>query len=341
VPRELQRREKQDELWSLLEQVGVDVDGLRGSVVGDDPWCWVASPQGYRNRIRLRLDDGVPRFFNPNKDLRCPVLEPSLRQWLEQFVVWCSTERDVLVHCKHAELRGRDLDGQRAVMFAPMPDRSVDWTAASEHIRASLPDGVLGWIQGAGTPPLQRVALVPNVFAYVPVGSFRQVNSPLNAALIDRVTAYVVERGYTTFIDVFCGSGNFSLPLLVAGCRGVGVESDAEAISALRRAALDQGVDGSGFCADDAANAAARWLALGPRPDVIIVDPPRAGAKATLETLLDLAPRALVLVSCNARSFANDLCRARGRGFTLERLFLGDMFPHTDHFEIVAMLRAR
>jgi 23S rRNA (uracil1939-C5)-methyltransferase len=143
-----------------------------------------------------------------------------------------------------------------------------------------------------------------------------------------------------SFVDAYAGSGNFALPLLSRGLRGVAVESNASAVESAREAAVAQGHDPAAFVLDDAAAYAERLARRGERVDLVLVDPPRAGLKSGLAALAGLAAGWLAMCSCNPVTLARDLRALQDLGFELESLQAFDMFPQTHHLETLAWLRA-
>lgn len=172
----------------------------------------------------------------------------------------------------------------------------------------------------------------------VPPGGFTQANWAVNEALIAHVVGGARTRGARTFLDVYCGSGNFTLPLAHAGLRGVGVETHAAAVAAARRAAADASLKHVEFRAGDAAVLVEKSVRDGARFDLVILDPPRAGAKDVLLPVIELKPPHLVIVACDPVTLARDLKTLTEGGFELAELTVFDMFPHTHHCETVAWL---
>jgi 23S rRNA (uracil1939-C5)-methyltransferase len=329
--REQQQLQKQAAVLSRLASVGVTPPTPR----------WVPSPEvhGYRNRVRFAFAEGLPRFFNPNKDEQCAVLEPALRSCLAEFRVWASQHSRLLRGCAHAELRVPDLDGRWALALTPLPD-TKGLLQLEQQLQQALPEALL-WLRGASVPPAQRVALCGDIYGYVPLGSFRQVNSPVNTALLQTLVSIAQDVRASSFCDLYSGAGNFGLPLLAAGLMGLGVETDEHAVAALQRSAREQGFDASGFVAGDAELTTTQWLAAGYAPELVIVDPPRAGLKSAAQVVTRLAREQLVLVSCVMDSFARDVATLYEHGFSLVELWLADMFPQTAHVEVLVRLERR
>ena len=109
-----------------------------------------------------------------------------------------------------------------------------------------------------------------------------------------------------TVLDLFCGAGNFSLPLARRGARVTGVDADALAIAGAQHNAARMGLREAQFIAMKAAETARFFARARYRPDLVIIDPPRAGALDLMEPMARLRPRAVIYVSCDC-----DHARAR------------------------------
>ncbi|TMQ68391.1 MAG: 23S rRNA (uracil(1939)-C(5))-methyltransferase RlmD, partial [Candidatus Eisenbacteria bacterium] len=174
-------------------------------------------------------------------------------------------------------------------------------------------------------------------------GAFLQTNSrqaeTLYAATIEAAALAPEE----TVLDLYCGTGTLTL-LLARGARlAVGVESEPRAIEAARRNAARNGVANARFVIGEARPVLREW-ARGERPapvrpDVVVVDPPRAGLHPrVVARIAELEPKRVVYVSCNPATLARDLKDFRGLGYALDAVTPFDMFPHTPHIECVARL---
>ena len=190
---------------------------------------------------------------------------------------------------------------------------------------------------GSESAEVERFDL-PGAYVLAPPGAFTQVNWEVNRALVDAVVQGALRRRASSFADLYSGSGNFSLPLLRAGLSGKGVEVSAASIECAQRAAREQGLGGE-FFAGDVGRVAARWATAGQRYDLVVLDPPRAGAKEALDSVVRLAGRAVVLIACDPVTFARDLRVLMDRGLVLEEVRAFDMFPQTHHVECLAWLR--
>jgi 23S rRNA (uracil1939-C5)-methyltransferase len=176
-----------------------------------------------------------------------------------------------------------------------------------------------------------------------PAGAFLQTNSRqaerLYAAALD--AARLV--GHETVLDLYCGTGTLSMVFARAAREAVGVESVADAVDAAQRNAARNGIANARFVTGEARAVLRQW-ARGERPDpvrpdVVVVDPPRAGLHPRVcDRVAELTPRAVVYVSCNPATLARDVKHLAGRGMILDEVTPFDMFPHTPHIECVARL---
>jgi 23S rRNA (uracil1939-C5)-methyltransferase len=172
---------------------------------------------------------------------------------------------------------------------------------------------------------------------------FIQVNGPMNRRLIDHVLGLMELDGESEVLDLFCGLGNFTLPLATRARRVVGIEGDAGLIERARANAAANHLTNAEFHVGDLAGpeAVARCLGMarGGRYSHVLIDPPRTGAADVLAALAQLRPQRLVYVSCHPGSLARDLgILVTEHGFSLQSVGIVDMFPHTSHVESVAVL---
>jgi 23S rRNA (uracil1939-C5)-methyltransferase len=173
------------------------------------------------------------------------------------------------------------------------------------------------------------------VYGYVPLDAFMQVNTAVNRALVAALQALALEHDVKSFVDLYAGCGNFSLPLLAQGASGSAVEVSPSATYALSLAARHQRLERFEVRCGEVSSVPV------PRADLMVIDAPRAGVPSGLATLASAAERQIALLSCNFATFARDLKTLDQSGFALRRLFLFDMFPHTRHFEMLAWLGRR
>jgi len=143
-------------------------------------------------------------------------------------------------------------------------------------------------------------------------------------------------------LDLFCGLGNFTLPLARVGGHVVGVEGEAGLVQRARDNAAHNGLDNVEFHAADLAQdlAGKPWMRAG--FDRLLLDPPRSGADIVLKQLPLKGLRRIVYVSCHPGSLARDAgFLVKERGWSLRAAGVMDMFPHTAHVESIAVFEHR
>jgi 23S rRNA (uracil1939-C5)-methyltransferase len=208
-------------------------------------------------------------------------------------------------------------------------------------LQSGRPDQ-LETLQGA-TPELSYELPAYGLKLAFEPADFIQVNGDMNRRLIDHVLQQLDLGEDAEVLDLFCGLGNFTLPLATRARRVVGIEGDAGLIARARANAAANGLANAAFHVGNLAgeDAVQRCLALsqGGRYSHVLVDPPRTGAMDVLPALAALKPRRLVYVSCHPGSLARDLgILVAEHGFSLQSAGIVDMFPHTSHVESVAVL---
>jgi 23S rRNA (uracil1939-C5)-methyltransferase len=168
-------------------------------------------------------------------------------------------------------------------------------------------------------------------------GNFFQVNWEQNRNMVRTVLDLAALSGTETVLDLYCGIGNFSLPLAKHAQTVVGIESGFSAIEDAKANAALNSITNAEFIADDLQKGLKTLIHRKMRAEVIVLDPPRAGATLkTLERVLAFVPQKIVYVSCNPSTLARDLKFFHLFGFRLDRLQPVDMFPYTFHIECVA-----
>lgn len=169
--------------------------------------------------------------------------------------------------------------------------------------------------------------------------SFFQVNSEQAEKLYNKALEYAALNGNETVVDVYCGTGTISLYLAKHAAQVYGIEIVPPAIEDAKKNAADNNCHNAEFILGDAAEKLPELLSQGVQPDVVIVDPPRAGCEQkVLQAIADVKPKRIVYVSCNPASLARDLAYLAGRDYKALAAQPVDMFPMTSHVETVVSL---
>jgi 23S rRNA (uracil1939-C5)-methyltransferase len=143
-------------------------------------------------------------------------------------------------------------------------------------------------------------------------------------------------------LDLFCGLGNFTLPLARRARRVVGVEGDAALVSRARANAVRNAIGNAVFAGENLFEPLGWGDWSSERFDLVLLDPPRAGAAELAARLAQWRPRRVVYISCHPGSLARDAgILVQNHGFVLTEAGVMDMFPHTTHVESIAVFESR
>lgn len=203
------------------------------------------------------------------------------------------------------------------------------------------------WLQGEGEPaPLDAAATLG--FALEPwglelawrPGDFVQVNAQVNTLMIQQALAWLAPQADERVLDLFCGLGNFALPLALKAREVVAVEGVQAMVERAEQNARNNNVHNARFFQADLSQplAGAGWVAEG--FSAVLLDPPRDGAFEVVQGIARLGAKRLVYVSCNPATLARDAQVLAGQGYRLKRAGILDMFPQTAHVEAMALFEA-
>jgi 23S rRNA (uracil1939-C5)-methyltransferase len=330
-----QLRFKQQKLRDMLSGLGLQVE----------PEV-VPSPHvlGYRGRARLsfRSDGTATRigyFAAASHALvdvaACVVLRPALSAGLTALRADLATALQ-----GEGEITLGLGEGGRCV--AELACRAPQAPAAYAASDALVARGVFAGISlrvgdGAAATfgdPRQRDAASDGLPLWAAAGGFRQANPEVNALLTERVLA-LAEPASARVLELYAGHGNFTVGLAALAQSLRAVESDRAASDACREALRSRSfAHAQVVCADAAEGARGR----GPL-DVVVLDPPRTGAKSALPAILARQARRIVYVSCDLATLRRDLVELLRGGYGVDAATGFDMFPNTAHLETVVRLQ--
>lgn len=309
------------------------------------------APFHYRRRVRLGVrmmntNDVIIGFHRKHRsyllDVRaCPVLEPRLHSLLEPLhelivqlsvcqrlpkIEMCRGEQEVAVVFRHLQaLSENDL-----TLLRDFADRY----AVLVFTQAAGPDSVRPLLGEQATAlqysfPEHRIRLT-----HAPT-DFVQANARVNQLLMEAVLQQLDVQEQDTVLDLFCGIGNFSLPMARYARSVTGVEAHPSLVTQAQSNAACNGIHNIRFLQADLTT----WI-----PDLpynkVLVDPPREGAIDVIKRLPEHGIETIVYVSCLPRTLARDArYLVHHRGFTLSKAGVVDMFPQTKHVEVIAVFQ--
>lgn len=318
-----------------------------------EPQEWAApliGPElGYRRRARIAV-----RWDNKAKRL-----DVGFRAAASQDIIAIS-DCPVLVQALQPILRAlpqvlRELDKPQAIGHVELFSGSssavlIRHTAAlSEADLARLQafctaQNAQLWLHGTGEPqpfePAQPLSYRLDAFAldlaYQP-GDFVQVNPPVNDAMVAQALEWLAPQADERVLDLFCGLGNFALPLAQRVRELVAVEGVQTMVERAAENAVSNGLGNAHFFQADLSKplADADWAQGGFA--AVLLDPPRDGALQAVQQMSALGAKRVVYVSCNPTTLARDSAELLAQGYQLERAGILDMFPQTAHVEAMAL----
>jgi 23S rRNA (uracil1939-C5)-methyltransferase len=293
----------------------------------------------YRNRLRLHVDEAgrIGLYARQSREVveipGCLVCDPEIDRALELVRSVVPRHPGVV-----AEIEIRVAPQPPLVVVRLLPRPGVGRAALeppARELSESACTVIAGSEQGRGE---QRFPLTEAIELVASPGVFTQANWAVNRRLVKAVVDGARERKVSRFLDVYAGAGNFALPLLAAGLPGVAVEQSRPAVECAERTARELGWSGA-FRAGDAGRELGRMQARGERFDLVVLDPPRSGAREILPRVIDLEAPSLALCSCDPVTLARDLATLARAGWRLEQVSGFDMFPRTHHIEALAWMR--
>lgn len=324
---------------------------LRAGVATDDVVQTIAAAPaelGYRNRLQFkcRLAPGrfVSGFYRPASHYvvdtpNCLLALPAIQDTYAflRRVLPGSPRPDAI---PQVDIACGD-DGRVTVLFHLLPDaldamrRWLFECATTGKFTAAVQTGRKETIKAiAGDAVVSITVDTPPLDLRVGAGGFSQVNPAQNRRMVEAVIAAADLSGQEKILDLFCGVGNFSLPLARRTATVIGIENFAPAILDATGNALRHGINNVTFHTEPAEGAVLRH---GPF-DLVLLDPPRTGAYPVMRDLLTSKPRRILYVSCDPVTLTRDLQPLVHNGYRIVSARPFDFFPQTWHIESLTVL---
>ena len=341
----VKQRILEDGLWHIGK---VKAENIMPAIYGQ---TW-----GYRERARISVKHVIKKGktlvgFHEKRssyvaDMQsCEILAPKIAKLLPLLAEMVSqmSIRDQLPQIEVAV--GEHVDALVLRIMVPL-------SHADEAVLRSFADlhEVQFWLQTKGPEtivpfyPLDAPALsysLPEFNVTMPFApsEFTQVNSALNRVMISRAMRLLDPQPGERIADLFCGLGNFTLPIARSGAQVLGIEgSDALVKRAQQNAASNGLSDNTSFMAMNLFEMTEEGFAKLGHFDKLLIDPPRDGAFELVKSLGgDNAPKRIVYVSCNPATLARDAAELVKHGYVLQAAGVMNMFPHTSHVESIAV----
>lgn len=316
---------------------------------------------GYRQRIRLQVEGGKIGYYRSRSADIVPIRSCLIAHTIINGVLEALLQNDFFLRlCRHsraAELHLDPVGGVALMLHHQRPPRPKDRHTACQLVATS--------------PGLERVFFKGEAFALAgpftadgedpaagrlfsldlgdsaggaastlswEIDGFSQVNIGQNRNLVDHVLGLCTEAQNQSLLDLYCGMGNFSVPLAGRFDSVVGVEAQNAAIRSARRNSLAAGLDNTVFIKGAGEKVCRRLLREKEQFDTVLLDPPRQGIPDLAAVVAGLSRRRIIYISCDPATLARDIFKLCSHGLGVVSLQPFDMFPQTHHIETVAVL---
>ena len=339
---------KKQQLLNSAQRVGLEPENTLDSLVGPQ---W-----NYRRRARLavqRARDGqfLVGFHNPGSNriepiASCMVLDKSLDALLmalpsilnalgadikifEIELVAADNALAVAVEASRSLFDAELTSVVKALNVVAEMTTQLWWKVSKNGRFSRVDDGEDGLYFGVKDDI--KLSFEP--------GQFIQVNDSINRSMIEQMLALVSVENTGVAIDLFCGSGNLSLPLAKQFNQVIGVEGLASLVVAANGNARSNAIDNTQFVVADLNDAASlkKVSKIASSIDLIVLDPPRNGAAAIMPWVAKSGTKQIIYISCHSSTMVRDADFLIRAGYKLKNLGVMDMFPHTAHVESMAL----
>ena len=332
---------------------------LPESAIGCGVASTLASPAttGYRQRIRLQVGEGGALGFRQRQSHRIVPVDSCLiaRRELNELLAL------LIAHPKRSRLLS--LASELEFLYNPASGMVTLLT----HLTRKPRPADIGFARElvAELPLLERLCFTGSDFALLlaapengdmslttsltlpdrlpltlswEVGGFCQVNLEQNDRLVATACSFANAAQGETVLDLFCGAGNFSLPLAASAGSVLGIEGQGSAIRSAKINGSANNLANTTFRKQPIHKAVEDLAQEGRQFDCVILDPPRQGAPGLAARLAALCRHRLVYISCDPATLCRDLGDLVHHGFVIRRIQPVDMFPQTHHIETVVLL---
>lgn len=314
------------------------------------------SPQQlhYRQRIRLQIDAGQTLGFHRRRSHSCipikqcllarPEINDSLQALVAQPIL-----RKLLRLCQSLEILSDPESSHSTILLhykqRPRPtdlQQAQELTAAIPLLKDIFFYGEGFAVTGHNDLSFTLPPLPPHtdraLLLSLESGGFCQVNVVQNTALVKTVLDFCAIGKDESVLDLFCGMGNFSLPLAEKAQTVLGIEGQGSAIRSAKKNSAKSGQGNTRFLKKPIHAACSELAQSGKSFDCVVMDPPRQGVPGLARMLAALCQKRLVYVSCDPTTLCRDLTDLVQHGFSIQELRPIDMFPQTHHCETVSLL---
>ena len=336
---------KQEWLAEKLVQAKVETQG------------WLSPLQakiwGYRHKARLgvrfvkKRDEVLVGFREAESNFltamdRCEVLHPSVGTHLTELKVLLKT---LSIRDQIAQIEVAVDDTQTALIIRHLAPFTAEDIEKLQTLHSQF--GWVLYLQPKGIDSIHQIFPEETIqlsytnqeikIPFKPT-DFTQVNFSLNPLMLEQALTLLDPQANETVIDLFCGLGNFTLPLARRTAKVIAIEGEEGMVMRARENALAQGFHNVEYFAANLFELPDQ-APFYQRVDRMLLDPPRAGAEVVCRQIERWNPKSIVYVSCDPSTLVRDVTiLTHEKGYRLLQVGVMDMFPHTSHVESMALL---
>lgn len=342
IPLALQRETKQQTLFNRLQKLQAEPIRFEPMLVGQDT--------NYRRRAKLSMvvqkNTLVVGFRQANTQEiiplnHCDILEPELNTLLPKlqqlFASWknkkqlghielVQADNGVALLLRHiGELHSQDSD--KLQRFAEQEDLLLFVMTDKDQIS-----------QWRGEVPYYQINGLTLHFS---IRDFIQINREMNKQMVNKAIAWLDLQPTDRVLDLFCGMGNFTLPIAPLVEEVVGIEGVEPMVVQAKQNAQTNQINNAKFYQTDLDKPFVEQPWAKAHFNKVLLDPARNGAYFALDHLCELQPERIVYVSCNPATLVRDAEKLIAKGYRLSQSAMIDMFPHTAHLESISLFERR
>lgn len=338
---------KEKLLWELLKQQGIKPNNLLPALVGN-PW-------EYRRKARLsakysfKKQEMLLGFRERKSHLiahlnHCQVLDPSVGSRMVELNNLLAT-LDIRESIPQLEIA--ITDHEKAIIIRHLSSFThedllkLKQFAATYHyefyLQAKDPDSITPLNPDKQKSKLYYDLTHYNLRLFFSPQQFIQINAEINQKMINQALDLLEPEKNDCILDLFCGIGNFSLPLGIYTNSVTGVEGEPLAVTQAQENAVYNQIDNCQFFSDDLFTVSWQPSWTQKSYNKILLDPPRAGAEVVCKNINTWRPKKLLYISCDPNTFVRDAKILIESNYCLENMGIIDMFPQTKHLEIMAL----
>lgn len=339
IPIKMQRRAKEQALMRQLQKIAPEIE-IEAMISGEQ-WH-------YRRRARLSVQyvattKQIKLGFRQKQSNQlveinqCPVLVPALsallpaltqllQQWQQPrklgHIELVAADNGIALFLRHLGALNA-VDAEKLQLFGQQYQLMLFVSEQEQQVSAWTED----------KPYYQSGTLK----LFFDIRDFIQVNRQINDKMVQTALHWLDPQADDQILDLFCGMGNFTLPLAQQSKRVVGIEGVAQMVEKARYNAQQNGITNALFHQADLSAPFANQIWAQEKFNKILLDPPRSGAAFVLNHLIELQAEKILYVSCNPATLVRDAKILVENGYHLEKSAMIDMFPQTGHLESITL----